>query len=114
MARTSRRSFSVMARGVPRFRSDGTFSGYIGCADDITDQKKAEAAQAEISGRLIRAQEEERARIARELHDDINQKLGLLAIEIQQLHQRLPGVDESAHHDLAALFGREVREISAA
>ena len=94
----------VMSRGVPRFRSDGTFSGYIGCADDITDQKEAEAVRAEISGRLIRAQEEERARIARELHDDINQKLGLLAIDIQQLHQRLPELDERAHHDLAALF----------
>ena len=99
----------VMSRGVPRFRSDGTFSGYIGCCDDITDHKEAEAARAEISGRLIRAQEEERARIARELHDDINQKLGLLAIDIQQLHQRLPRLDERAHHDLAALFEKTNR-----
>jgi PAS domain S-box-containing protein len=99
----------VMSRGVPRFRSDGTFSGYIGCADDITDQKEAEAARAEISGRLIRAQEEERARIARELHDDINQKLGLLAIDIQQLHQRLPELDERAHQDLSALFEKTNR-----
>lgn len=99
----------VADRGVPRFRRDGTFAGYIGCCDDITGQKEAEKARAEISGRLIRAQEEERARIARELHDDINQKLGLLAIDIQQLHQRLPEVDERAHHDLAALFEKTNR-----
>lgn len=99
----------VVDRGVPRFRGDGTFSGYIGCCDDITDQKEAEAARAEISGRLIRAQEEERARIARELHDDINQKLGLLAIDIQQLHQRLPELDQSLHHDLGTLFEKTNR-----
>jgi PAS domain S-box-containing protein len=99
----------ILDRGVPRFRSDGTFLGYIGCCDDITDQKEAEAARADISGRLIRAQEEERARIARELHDDINQKLGLLAIDIQQLHQRLPELDERAHQDLAALFEKTNR-----
>jgi PAS domain S-box-containing protein len=94
----------VVDRGVPRFRTDGTFSGYIGCADDVTVQKENEAARAEISGRLIRAQEEERARIARELHDDINQKLGLLAIDIQQLQQRLKGVDSGAQQALTQLF----------
>jgi PAS domain S-box-containing protein len=94
----------LAARGAPRFRTDGTFSGFIGCADDVTVQKEAEAARAEISGRLIRAQEEERARIARELHDDINQKLGLLAIDIQQLQQRLQGLDSGAQQGLTRLF----------
>ncbi len=94
----------LAARGVPRFRTDGTFSGFIGCADDVTVQKEMEAARAEISGRLIRAQEEERARIARELHDDINQKLGLLAIDIQELQQRLEGLDSGAQQGLTHLF----------
>jgi PAS domain S-box-containing protein len=94
----------VIDRGVPRFRSDGAFSGYIGCANDITEQKETETARAEISGRLIRAQEEERARIARELHDDINQKLGLLAIDIQQLQQQLPQLNGEAQHALTQLF----------
>ena len=99
----------VTDRGVPRFRTDGTFSGYIGCADDITAQKETEAVRAEISGRLIRAQEEERARIARELHDDINQKLGLLAIDIQQLQQRLDGLDSGAQQALSQLFEKTNR-----
>jgi signal transduction histidine kinase len=40
---------------------------------------------------LIEAQEQERARIARELHDDINQRLALLTIAIEQARQNLIG-----------------------
>jgi PAS domain S-box-containing protein len=75
----------VFDKGVPRFLEDGTFAGYIGCCIDITEQKEVKVVQAELSGRLMRAHEEERARIARELHDDINQRLALLANGIQQL-----------------------------
>jgi signal transduction histidine kinase len=42
---------------------------------------RAEAAAHELSGRLIGAQEKERARLARELHDDVTQRLALLAID---------------------------------
>jgi PAS domain S-box-containing protein len=75
----------ILDIGVPRFNADGTFSGYIGSAIDITDHKKAEQALATVSGRLIKAQEEERHRIARELHDDISQRLALLSVELQGL-----------------------------
>jgi PAS domain S-box-containing protein len=75
----------ILDQGVPRFLEDGSFAGYIGCCIDITDQKEAKAVQAELSGRLMQAHEEERARIARELHDDINQRLALLASGIQEL-----------------------------
>jgi PAS domain S-box-containing protein len=52
---------------------------------DITERKRAEAALANVSRKLIEAQEQERVRISRELHDDIGQRLALLAIELQQL-----------------------------
>ena len=58
--------------GVPRFGEAGQFAGYIGTCVDITDRKRAEIALRELSGRLIHAQEEERGRIARELHDDVS------------------------------------------
>lgn len=80
-------------RGVPRFLQDGSFAGYIGCCIDITDEKEAKAARTELSGRLIHAQEEERARIARELHDDINQRLALLANGLQELELSSETVD---------------------
>jgi PAS domain S-box-containing protein len=54
---------------------------------DITQRKLAESALANVSRKLIEAQEQERTRIARELHDDIGQRLGMLAIELEQLRQ---------------------------
>jgi signal transduction histidine kinase len=52
---------------------------------DITDRRRAERALRELSRRLIAAQEQERHRIARELHDDLSQRLALLAMELEQL-----------------------------
>jgi len=74
----------MLDQGVPRFLEDGGFAGYISCCVDITDQKEAKAVLAGLSARLIQAQEDERARIARELHDDINQRLALLANGLQE------------------------------
>ena len=61
---------------------------------DITENKLAKAALASVSRRLIEAQEQERTRIARELHDDIGQRLALLAVELEQLHKELPSLLE--------------------
>ena len=44
-------------------------------------RRRSEAAAHELSGRLINAQEDERARLARELHDDVTQRLALLAMD---------------------------------
>jgi signal transduction histidine kinase len=44
----------------------------------------------DLAGRLITAQEQERARIARELHDDICQRMALLGIELTRLREMLP------------------------
>jgi signal transduction histidine kinase len=54
----------------------------LGAAVDITERKRAEEAARDLSGRLIKTQEEERARLARELHDDITQRLARLAIDV--------------------------------
>jgi signal transduction histidine kinase len=80
----------VLDLGVPRFNADGSFAGYIGSCLDVTERKLAEEALSSVSRRLIEAHEEERAWIARELHDDINQRLALLAVKIEGLGQALP------------------------
>ena len=64
---------------------------------DITEHKRAEEALSTVSRRLIEAQEQERSRIARELHDDISQRLALLTINLTGLAQ-----DSSARPDSTA------------
>jgi PAS domain S-box-containing protein len=77
----------ILDKGVPRFNSDGTFAGYIGSCLDITERTLAEESLATIGRRLIEAHEEERTWIGRELHDDINQRLALLAVELDRWNQ---------------------------
>ena len=70
------------------FDGQGRMLRIIGMVADVTDRKLAEDALSGVSRRLIAAQEEERTRIARELHDDIGQRLAMLTIELEQLGQR--------------------------
>jgi PAS domain S-box-containing protein len=84
----------------PRVNGDGSFGGLIGSAIDITDQKLAQEALQKLSGRLIEAQEKERSRIARDLHDDISQKLALLSIELERATGRVYGSPAAAKHSL--------------
>lgn len=56
---------------------------------DITERRRAEEALASVGRRLIEAHEEERTWIGRELHDDINQRLALVAIEMDRWKQQL-------------------------
>ena len=70
---------------------------------DITERKLAEEAISTVNQRLIEAQEEERTRIARELHDDFSQRLALQGISLAQLWKKMPAseVEERARvHDL--------------
>jgi PAS domain S-box-containing protein len=77
----------VIDIGVPRYNQDRSFVGYIGIGIDVTERKRAEESLAGVSRRLIDAQEQERTRIARELHDDFGQRLAMLTNELQQLQQ---------------------------
>ncbi len=70
---------------------------------DLTAHKQAAEALAKLGGRLIVAQEEERTRIARELHDDIGQRLALLTIELEQLRQDSPGLSPEFRSRIGAL-----------
>ena len=71
----------------PRLNGDGSFAGFIGSAIDVTDQKLAQQALEKLSRQLIEAQEKERRRIARDLHDDICQRLALLSMELDQANR---------------------------
>ena len=80
------------------------FVGGIGI--DISERKKAREALQALTGRLIDAQEQERARISRELHDDFSQRLALLGIGLGQLWKQLPaGAVEARERVLEMLRG---------
>lgn len=72
----------IAGRGQVFMGESGEPSRMLGVNMDITERKRAEAALSAMTRKLIEAQEQERARIARELHDDIVQRLVLLALEI--------------------------------
>jgi PAS domain S-box-containing protein len=84
----------------PRVNGDGSFGGFIGSAIDTTDQKLAQQALEKVSGQLIEAQEKERSRIARDLHDDICQRLALLSMELVQVNRGSAGLSRSTKENL--------------
>ncbi|MGB2632992.1 MAG: ATP-binding protein, partial [Candidatus Acidiferrum sp.] len=90
----------IVDYGVPRFSSNGVFWGYIGSCIDITERKMSEMSLHELSGRLLHAQEEERARIARELHDDISQRMAFLQIGLDQFEQSIHGLTPNERNEL--------------
>ncbi len=67
------------------FDDNGSRLRSVGMVADITPRKLAEEALSSVSRRLIEAQETERARIARDLHDDIGQGLALLTVTLDQI-----------------------------
>ena len=101
----------IVDYGVPRFESDGVFCGYIGSCVDITDRKLAAESLEELSGRLITAQDEERRRIARELHDDFSQRLALQGIGLAQLWKKMPESDVVERAKVQELL-KGIQEIS--
>jgi PAS domain S-box-containing protein len=85
------------------YGADGEAERMLGTAADITQRKQAEEALSKVSQKLIQAQELERSRLARELHDDVNQRLSLLAVALDGLKHELPAsADQLKQHITAA------------
>jgi len=124
----------LLDTGVPRYAPDGTFVGYIGSALDITDRRQMEQSlldnqaalrdsyeqNRDLAGRLINAQEAERTRIARDLHDDLSQQLAGVAIMLSGLKRTAakPDAEQEVQQTLSTLqertsaLARTVRTLS--
>jgi PAS domain S-box-containing protein len=71
----------------PRTLADGHLHSYVGACWDISAKRRAEATLSELAGKLVVAQETERARVARELHDDVGQQVAMLASQVDAIIQ---------------------------
>lgn len=118
---------------------EGLPNKLVGICHDITDRKQAEqqlhaandalAQELEqkvrtekeiraLSARLINAQEEERARLARELHDDVSQQIAIVSIGLSNLKRAIPpefaGVraQSEATREKVASLGESIRRLS--
>lgn len=106
----------VLARGESLYDAEGRVVKLRGTVHDVTERRNAEQALSTLGRRLIEAQEAERVRVARELHDDVGQRLALLSIALdrhfksgigsyEELRQQLAGVQhvvEALSHELHA------------
>ena len=110
----------ILDRGVPRYAPDGTFEGYVGGCLDIHAQKEAaeKIRIAEDVTRLMKAQDEERRHIARELHDSAGQTLTVVGMGLAQLIEKaerlLPELarDGKAIEEMVQQLHREIRTTS--
>jgi PAS domain S-box-containing protein len=82
--------------------AEGAVGGILVLAEDITRSKQMEEALSGMTRKLIESQEQERARISRELHDDVSQRLAMVAIELTTLQQNneLPSEIRGRMHEL--------------
>jgi PAS domain S-box-containing protein len=96
----------------PVFDETGHCTHLVGAVHDITERRLAEENLADLSRKLLEAQEQERSRIGRELHDDINQRLALLSVEIQRVTEVSPVTHAELRSRMDEL-GKQTSEISA-
>ena len=107
----------VLDTGVPRLNADESCAGYIGSRIDVSDRKISEEALSTVSRKLIEAHEEERTHLARELHDDINQRIALLAVNLERLKQDLPAADDTGGRidemrEQVSVLGSDIQSLS--
>lgn len=108
----------VISTACPRHSPSGELIGATGTITDITERKRAEEQILQLNERLINAHEEERSHIARELHDDLSQRIAAAAMLLSNIKRDLPHDDptlqrklEQAHTKLQDL-AKTVRNIS--
>jgi PAS domain S-box-containing protein len=90
-----------LSRGLPLRDGEGRVVRWYGTNTDIEDQKQAGEELRQLSGQILRSQDEERRRIARDLHDSTGQDLVALATMLGQLRGSIPSADRKSRRLLS-------------
>ena len=91
----------LLTTKVPLRDGLGKVAGLVAVSRDITERKRVAETLRELSGRLLRLQDEERRRIARELHDSTAQGLAVMVISLKMVDQEGAGLSRRARNALA-------------
>lgn len=95
----------------PWMTLEGSIGGILILAEDISRRKQMEEALSGMSRKLIEAQEQERTWIAREMHDDINQRLSVAAMELDRQGKNLQASADQLRWSMAKVY-KEISELS--
>ncbi len=98
---------------VPLNNDAGKIEGFIQIARNITDQKRAEEHIHTLTQELMRAQESERQRISRDLHDHVAQELSALKIGYETLFDNTPGIPSKIRRKVSEMSKIFVESINA-
>jgi len=123
----------ILTQYVPRFSESGEFLGHVGAAFDITERQRAEqqlqaahdrlAAEvgvrarlqqelSDLSERMINAQEEERRRVARELHDSLGNQIAALTLALSSLGRQTGSTDTRVLAKMLTDMAQNIRDLS--
>lgn len=97
--------------GRATFGPDKQLRKVLGINSDVTEVRRSERALRDLSRRLINSQEEERRRIARELHDHIGQEAALLCVQAQRVDSGIADEENTTRSDVHALY-RKIQLLS--
>jgi signal transduction histidine kinase len=92
----------IEGTGRPLIDAWGEIRGYIGTLTDVTERRHAEQDRRRLLADLVQAQEDERRRIATEIHDDPVQAMTAVEMRLESLRRRLTGPDEAEALDEVA------------
>ena len=111
--RTLERAFAEMERRV-QARTEEITKTNAALQSEIADRREKEEMLRQLSGHLMQAQDQERRRIARELHDNSGQTLAAIAVNLSRIENLVPDAPAKVRNlvaDTAAMAEQTSREI---